>query len=95
MIPVVILATDSFDATRVDVATILFGPTGTEAAPVDSALKDVDRDGDTDVILFFETRETAIVCGDASAALTGVISGAQLSIEGLDSFRTVPCKSHH
>jgi 2-keto-4-pentenoate hydratase len=45
--PVAILTTDSFDATTVDSSTVLFGATGNEAAPVHSALEDVDGDGGT------------------------------------------------
>ena len=90
-IPVAILTTDSFDATIVDPTTVLFGATGTEAAPVHSALEDVDGDGDTDMILHFKTQETGIQCGDTSASLTGETLGGQ-AIEGSDSIRTVGCK---
>lgn len=54
-IPVAILTTGTFDATTVDPTTVLFGQTGTEAAPVRAALEDVDGDGDTDMILHFNT----------------------------------------
>jgi hypothetical protein len=90
-IPVAILTTDSFDATTVDSTTVLFGTTGTEAAPVQSALEDVDGDGDTDMILHFNTQDTGIACGDASASLTGETFGEQM-IEGSDSINTVGCK---
>lgn len=90
-IPVAILTTDSFDATTVDPTTVLFGRTGTEAAPVHSALEDVDGDWDTDMILHFKTQETGIQCGDTSASLTGETFVGQ-AIEGSDSIRTVGCK---
>ena len=90
-IPVAILTTDTFDAATVDPTTILFGPTGTEAAPVHSALEDVDGDGDIDLILHCSTQATGIVCGDTSASLTGETFGGQ-AIEGSDSVRTVGCK---
>jgi hypothetical protein len=54
VIPVAILSTASFDATTIDPITIRFGPSGTEAAPLRSALKDVDGDGDTDMIVRFK-----------------------------------------
>lgn len=91
VIPVAILTTDTFDATTVDSTTVLFGPTGTEAAPVQSALEDIDGDGDTDMILHFNTQETGILCGDASAFLMGETLGGQ-AIEGADSIKTVGCK---
>jgi hypothetical protein len=55
------LTTDSFDATTVDSSTVLFGATGNEAAPVHSALEDVDGNGGTDMILHFNTQDTGIV----------------------------------
>src|SRR4030095_9043491 len=91
VIPVAILTTDTFDATVVDPTTVRFGPNGTEAAPVQSALEDVDGDGDTDMILHFKTQDTGIVCGDTSASLTGETFGGQ-AIEGSDSIKTVGCK---
>ena len=91
VIPVAILTTGAFDAATVDPSTVHFGATGTEAAPVQSALEDVDGDGDADMILHFNTQDTGIVCGHTSAALTGqTFSGQQ--IEGSDSIETVGCK---
>jgi hypothetical protein len=96
-IPVAILTTDAtnntttFDATTVDPATVHFGRTGTEAAPVQDALEDVDGDGDTDMILHFNTQDTGIKCGDTSATLTGETFGGQ-AIQGTDSIKTVGCK---
>lgn len=97
-IAVAILTTDAtsdnsitFDATTVDPATVLFGATGTEAAPVQYALKDADRDGDTDLILHFNTQNTGIGCGDNFATLSGETSDGK-EFTGTDSIRTVGCK---
>ncbi len=91
VIPVAILTTDTFDATTVDPTTVRFGVTGTEAAPVQSALEDVDGDGDTDMILHFNTQDTGIICGTTSAFLTGETLDGQM-IEGSDSIKTAGCK---
>lgn len=91
VIPVAILTTGTFDATTVDPATVLFGPTGTEAAAVQSALEDVDGDGDTDMILHFDTQDTGIECGDTSVSFTGQTFDGQ-AIEGSDSINTVGCR---
>ena len=91
VIPVAILTTSAFDATTVDPNTVLFGATGTEAAPVQSALEDVDGDGDTDLVLQFNTQDTGIQCGDTTASLTGQTLGGQ-AIKGSDSIKTVGCE---
>jgi hypothetical protein len=91
VIPVAVPTTDTFDATAVDPTTVFFGATGSEAAPVHSALEDVDGDGNTDMILHFRTQDTGIVCGNTSASLTGNTFSGQ-AIEGSDSIRTVGCK---
>jgi probable HAF family extracellular repeat protein len=90
-IPVVILTTDSFDATTVDPTTVLFGRTGTEAPPVHFTFEDGDGDGDIDMTFHFQTEETGILCGDTSASLTGKTFGGQM-VEEADSIKTVGCK---
>jgi hypothetical protein len=89
-IRVAILTGNGFNAATVDPNTVRFGATGTEAAPLNFAFRDVDRDGDTDMVLRFEIQDTGIKCGDTSASLTGqTFSG--LSFSGSDSIRTVRC----
>jgi hypothetical protein len=91
VIPVAILTTNTFNAATVSPTTVRFGPTGTEAAPVQFALEDVDGDGDVDLILHFNTEDTGIVCGVTSAAVGGRTTGGQ-PIRGTDSVRTVGCR---
>lgn len=90
-IPVAILTTATFGAATVNPNTVLFGKTGTEAAPVQVAMEDVDGDGDIDMILHFNTQETGIVCGDTSAYLIGKTYTGQ-TFKGSDSVNTVGCK---
>jgi len=91
LIPVAILTTPTFDATTVDVSSVQFGASGTEAAAQQSAQQDVDFDGDTDLILHFRTEATGILCGATSASLTGQTGGGQ-AIQDSDSIVTVGCK---
>lgn len=90
-IPVAILTSAAFDATTVDPITVRFGADGTEAAPVHAALRDVDRDGDTDMVLHFNTQDTGLLCGDVSATLTGETFDGE-TIEASDTIRTTGCK---
>ena len=89
-IRVAILSGNGFDATEVLPNTVRFGANGTEAAPVNFVLRDVDGDGNRDMILRFLIQETGIECGQTSALLTGETSAKQL-IQGSDSITTVRC----
>ena len=89
-IPVAILTTATFDATTVDLSTVRFGKTGTEAAPVHFTLEDVDGDGDIDMVLHFNTQDTGIVCGVTSVSLIGETLSGQV-IAGSDFIKTVGC----
>jgi hypothetical protein len=91
VIPVAILTTETFDATTANPITVRLGATGTEAIPVKSALKDVDGDGDIDLILHFKNQDTGIQCGKTSASLTGQTFDGH-AIEGSDSIVTVGCR---
>src|SRR5207247_4828874 len=90
-IAVAIRTTATFNATTVNAATVRFGATGTEAAPVKYALKDVDKDGAPDMLLRFKTRDTGIGCGKTSASLTGETVGGQ-ALQGSDAIVTVCSK---
>lgn len=91
VIAVAILTTNSFDATTVDPLTVRFGPKGAKEAHNTGHIKDVNHDGDSDLMLHFKTRATGIKCGDTSASLTGATFNGDL-IEGTDTIKTVGCK---
>jgi hypothetical protein len=91
VIPVVILTTDTFDATAVDPLSVRFGPDGATEAHGHGHIEDVDGDGDKDLLLHFYTEQTGIRCGDASVSLTGLTFAGQ-PIQGVDSIVTIPCK---
>lgn len=90
MIPVVILSTREFDATRVDSTTVRVGAAGTEAAPFRSVLEDIDKDGDTDMLLLIRVRQMGLECGDVILNLTGKTADGQ-EIEGSESITTEGC----
>jgi hypothetical protein len=90
-INVAIFSVNGFDATTVDANTVRFGATGTEAAPVHVALRDLDGEGQRDLVLRFQIQDTGIRCGDTSAHLTAQTSQG-LSIIGSSPIKTVQCK---
>ena len=90
VIPVAILSFDSFDATKLDLPMVGFGPDG--AQPAKTAMEDVNGDGLLGMLLFFRTQSTGIACGDTSATLQVMTPQREVLLEGSDSVRTVPCK---
>jgi hypothetical protein len=92
-INVAVFSAKGFDATTLDPNTVRLGSTGTEASPVDFGLRDVDGDGQRDLIFRFKIQDTHIVCGDTLATLTGQIFGGG-SIIGSSPIRTVRCEAN-
>jgi hypothetical protein len=102
VIPVAILSTSTFDATTVDPLTVCFGDANDPPPPYPSErdcteahgkghISDVDGDGDKDLVLHFETKDTGIDPGDTQACLTGRTYGSTpIQVQGCDSIRTVP-----
>jgi hypothetical protein len=92
-VSVAILSTANFDATsRVNVASLTFGHTGTEASlqldhkgrPVYS-YQDVNHDGRLDLVVSFVTSRTGLQVGDAQAVLEGKLTDGT----AFESFATV------
>ncbi len=90
MFPVAVLATETFDALGVDFETVGFGPDAATESHGRSHVKDIDGDGDMDLLLHFNTPETGIQCGDTGATLTGETYDGQ-AFAGTDSIKTVKC----
>jgi hypothetical protein len=67
VVPVALLTTIEFDATTVDPATVMFAG----AMPVKWSTKDVDSDGDLDVVFHFRIRELDLDSSGTEATLTG------------------------
>ena len=92
-IPVAIFSTPDFRVEELDVRTLAFGPTGTEASPAfckpRDKPKDLNRDGLPDLVCHFDTQTTGFEVGDRVGRLTGrTLSGEP--IFGQDSVRIVP-----
>lgn len=88
-IPVAVLTQGEFDALQLDPVTTRFGPG--EAATARYKVKDVDKDHDVDLVLFFKIQQTGITCSDVQATLTGELyDGTPFTAN--DSIQTKNCQ---
>ena len=71
VIPVAVLSTSTFDATKVDTISVRFGRTGTEAPARHYSVQDVNSDGLQDIVVQFNIQSTGIQSGDTQAILMG------------------------
>lgn len=85
VVPVAVLTTAEFNARDLDPSTVLFAG----AAPVRWVYKDVDYDGDMDLLFHFRTKALKLDKSSTEATLSG-ITFAGMSVEGTDSVRIVP-----
>ncbi len=89
VIPVAILTTDTFDATTVDHTTVIFEGAGEthvnrQSGEPSRHEEDVDDDGDTDLVLHFGLRDTALTCDSTEGTLAGQTFDGE-AFEGTDS----------
>lgn len=89
LIPVAILASETFDVAEVDVTTLAFGPGS--AIPKHRKgghLEDVDGDGLADLVSHYPIEEAGLAFGQVESCVTGeLLDGTP--IEGCDSIATV------
>lgn len=91
MLPVAILSTRDFAATTVDPATILVGPTGTEAEPFRTMEEDVNDDTRTDLLVLVRYPDLKVKCDTTVIKLTGKTSkGAP--VEGSQQVKAEGCE---
>lgn len=89
VIPVAILSTDDFDASQVDPTSVRFGPARASIAHNRGHVKDVDLDGDLDLVVHFRFDESGLQCTDYQGSLAGE-TRAGLYFVGYDDVNMVP-----
>jgi hypothetical protein len=92
LVSVAVLSDEDFDAATLDVATACFGDAGapgqrdcTEAHGV-GHLRDIDRDGDLDLLLHYDTLQTGIDPGDTTSCLIAR-TFSDIGVYGCDTIR--------
>jgi hypothetical protein len=89
-ISVAILSAADFEASNlIDPSTLEFGP-GKASMSGSPRVRDVDGDGDEDLLVKFPTDDAGIACGDTQARLSGYTFNSQ-SISGSDATNTFNC----
>jgi hypothetical protein len=102
VLPVVVLSTPTFDATKVDLSSIVLGDENGADTPIAQkingnfhvSIEDVNRDGRPDLSLKFEIADLVangdLSAGTSSLALRGVLSDGCTNIRGSDLVTIVP-----
>lgn len=89
-VPVAILTNGTFDALQVDPETAKFGPD--QAGIAHYKVRDLDKDGNADLVLYFRVPQTGIACSDTQAMLTGKLYDGITAFAGNDSIQTKNCQ---
>ena len=82
VVPMVLLSTDTFDATTVDHTTVSLGDafeahTNKKTGVATRHEEDVDGDGDTDLVFHFRFEETGLPCDPDNIPFNGLTFGGQ------------------
>jgi N-acetylneuraminic acid mutarotase len=85
-LPVAVLSTSAFDATRIDRSTVVFA--GAEALAIGEASSDLNGDGLPDAMFHFDIQALSLPDGTTQACMTGKTTDGK-SFQGCDSIRLV------
>ena len=79
-----------FDTATVNPLSVRFGGAGREIAPLRFQKRDVDADGDLDLLFHFRSRDVGFDCTDVTATLRGETFGGNV-IQGTDAVEVLGC----
>ena len=85
--PVAVLSFEGFDATRVPLASLRFGPGRAAPRQAGTSFEDVDGDGRRDLLTHVSTPAMKLVRGQATLCMTGTLPDGS-AFEGCDGIRT-------
>lgn len=96
--PVAILGSSTFDASTVDVSSVLLGPgnaavfgPGSPSFNGQMDLEDVNNDGFPDLVLHFRSQQIGVQCTDTSLLLTGKTQNGT-AIRGTEAIQITGCQ---
>ena len=89
-LPVAVFGSPAFDPNLIDVASLRLGATGQEAAPVKHVFKDVNLDGEVDLLVRFTIADIGVTCTTKQLMLKGALQSGQ-EVVGTDFVNPVNC----
>ena len=87
---VAVFGSPTFDPHQIDLTSLRLGATGQEAALAGKGFKDVNSDGDVDLIARFTIADIALACTTRQLMLTGTLLSGEV-IVGTDQVHVVNC----
>lgn len=88
MTPVAVLTTDDLDALTLDINSIIFAG----AQPAKWVVQDMDSDGDSDILLHFETADLSDLSPDSTEAVLTGFTMDSVPVIGKDAVKIITKK---
>jgi hypothetical protein len=95
-VKVAVLGSDTFDVATIDTSSLSFGATGDEDSlfGCKKELKDVNKDGNLDLVCRFNVAYTGLTTASKTAVLKGKTKDSE-DIQGTGTVKVIASKKHH